>query len=177
MSQPYCAQADVMNQVLLALLTEARWNLVSTLPASPSDVDLRIQEGDADIDSRLGALGYALPFSSNPNLLKSLSVLYARYACFRDLYAGGSPSAGTDAIKNFKDEFELRFKQLEDGWASLVDASGAVIVPATGKFGVSVAKNNAPVDDPPGILISSFMADVDKNDGLLPNDLTNSHDE
>lgn len=171
MSQPYSAQADVMNQVLTALLTQSGWNLASALPASPSDVDLRIQEGDAEIDSRLSGLGYSLPFSTTPPLLKSLSVLYARYACFRDLYAGGSPSAGTEAIKNFKDEFEQRFTKLEGGWTSLLDSSGNVIAPvANSKFGVQVAKNNAPINNPPGQLISSYMSDVDVNDGLNPSD-------
>lgn len=177
MSQPYSAQADVMNQTLTTLLSQAAWNVTSNLPSSPSDVDLRIQEGDAEIDSRLGAMGYALPFTNNPLLLKSLSVLYARYACFRDLFAGGSPSSGTDAIKHFKDEFDTKMKQLEDGWASLLTAAGAVVVPTTGRFGVGVARNTASVDNAPGELISSYMDDVDSNDGLLPSVADNDRDD
>jgi hypothetical protein len=167
-SQPYCAQADVMNQVLTTLLTDAGWNLVSTLPSAPSDVDLRIQEGDSEIDSRLSALGFTLPFAVNPSILKPLSVLYARYACFRDLYAGGSPSAGTAAMTDFKNQFEEKFQKIEDGWAALVDANGNVIAPANSKFGVSVAKNTAIVDDKPGSLISGYVADSDSDDGLSP---------
>ena len=168
MSQPYSAQADVMNQVLATLLTDAGWNLTSSLPASPSDVDLRIQEGDNEIDARLAALGYALPFGTNPAILKPLSVLYARYACFRDLYAGGSPSAGTAAMTDFKNQFEEKFQKIEDGWAALVDSSGNVIAPVNGKFGVNVATNNAIVNDKPGSLISGYVADSDVGDGLFP---------
>lgn len=161
MSQPYSTPTNVLNQVLTQLLTQAAWDL-------SADVILRIQEGDSEIDSRLGALGYVIPFTSNPPMLLQLSVMYARYAIFRDLYAGGSPSAGTNATQEFKDAFEEKFQKLEDGWASLVDASGNVIT--SQKFGVKVAQNTAPVDDAPGILISTYMSDTDTNDGLSPSE-------
>lgn len=162
MSQPYSIQEDVLNQVLTKLLTEAGWDLVP-------DVLARIQEGDAEIDSRLGALGYALPFTTNPPLLKSLSILYARYACFRDLYTGNSPSQQpANAEASFKNEFEEKFQKLEDGWMALLDATGATI-PST-KFDVTVAQNTAAVDNHPGKPISAYMSDVDVKDGLNPSD-------
>ncbi len=169
MAQPYSVDADVNNQVLTQLVAQAGWKTTAV-----SDVTLRIQEGDAEIDSRLAALGYALPFATNPAWLKPVSVLYARYACFRDMFAGGSPSAGTAAMDNFKNEFEEKFQKLEDGWASLVDASGAVIAPANSKYGVNVAQDSSAVDNQPGQIISSFVADGDANDGLLPGDVNGS---
>lgn len=162
MSQPYCAQSDVLNQVLTELVAQAQWNLTD----APTDITLRIQEGDAKIDSRLAALGYTLPFATNPPLLKSLSVDYARYACLRDLYAGGSATSGGGSKEEFKKAFDEAFKELETGLASLVNSSGAVI--PSSKFNVNVAQNMAPINVAPGALISDYSEAVDAGDGLAP---------
>lgn len=162
--KPYSTTAQVINKPLSDLMTQAGWNVTETT----GDVAKLINEGDAEIDSRIGALGYTLPFtgSANPPLIQVLSVLYARYACFRDLYAGGSPSGGQDAELKYKNEFEEKLQKLEDGWASLLDIDGNIL--PSNKFTVSVAQNFAKVSDNPSILVSTHMDHVDEGDGLLP---------
>lgn len=166
MARPYSTTADVLNNTLQTALTDAGWNVLT----APTDVDERISEGDDEIDARLAALGYALPFVSNPTLIKRLSVLYARYACYRDLYAGGSPSAGADAIQNFKDQFEELFQKIESGWASLVASDGSVVAPTSSKFGVKSTQNTAIEDVAPHHLISSYVSESDADDGLSPSE-------
>lgn len=158
MSQPYSTQDDVTNQTLLTLATQAEWNLNE---GDPSDIEIRIQEADSEIDGRLGALGYALPFGNNPPLLKTLSVLYARYACFRDLFAAGSPSGGSDATKAFEDAFESRMEKLVEGKIMLVDAFGNVIT--NDKYNVIYTQNTAPLTEP-GEIISTYIEEYDKKD-------------
>lgn len=96
------------------------------------DVAQRIGEGDRVIDTKLTGLEIALPFSSNPPALQDLSVLYARYACFRDLYAAGDPSAPNPQAEHYLAEFNTRWMDLEEGWQKLIDANGVQI--ATTKF-------------------------------------------
>ncbi len=161
MSQPYCIQSDVTNQALLLLLQQAQWNLVAN---GSSDVEVRIQEADSEIDSRLAGVGYSLPFSNNPPLLKQLSIMYSRYACFRDLFAGGSPSGGSDATKAYEERFEKKMDAILAGSIALVDAFGNVV--SNGKYSVSFTTNDAPLLNP-NQLISSYIADYDKQDGLF----------
>lgn len=156
--QPYSIQSDVTNQTLLVLAQQAAWNVT---PGAPSDIEVRIQEADSEIDSRLASMGYSIPFSNNPPLLKTLSVLYSRYACFRDLFAAGSPSGGGEATKAFESAFEKRMSALQSGNAFLVDASGNIV--SNSKYGVSFTSNRTVLDQPGGI-ISSYISDFDAVD-------------
>jgi len=128
------------------------------------DVVQRINEADRHIDTKLAGLEVALPFASNPPVIQDLSILYARYAIFRDLYSAGSPSALNPQADHYLTEFEKRWMDLEEGWQKLVDANGVQIAMtkfATVNIGYPCpAPNNGdlypnfpsgPYPDPPGI--------------------------
>lgn len=115
------------------------------------DVCQRIAEGDNEIDTRLAGLEVPLPFATNPPALADLSVLYARFACLRDLYSGNSPHAVSPAAQAFKDRFEEKWMHLEEGWAKLVDGSGNTV--AAGKF--------KPQSTPEPALATTSLAGVD----------------
>jgi len=162
MSKPYSTTAQVLNPALLTLVSTAQWNRTELT----GDVAALISEGDNEIDARLAALEVPLPFATNPAIVQDLSVLYARYACFRDLYAAGAPAAGKGLNPNaqkYLDQFETKMKGLIDGTLKLVDSTGAVI-PGTKYATVTVPypcpeKNidpypnypSGPYPDPPGI--------------------------
>lgn len=100
----------------------------TTAPISiTGDVLARIMEADNEIDTRLAGLGVPLPFVINPPVLQNWSMLYARYACLRDLYTGTNPQAGSDASKSFLAEFEAKWTQIREGWQVLLDNSSTII--------------------------------------------------
>ncbi len=124
----------------------------------------RIQEGDRRIDAKLAALEVALPFATNPPALTDLSVKYARYACFRDLYAAGDPDKPNPTADHYLQEFEKDWLDFEEGWQKLVDATGAQVAMTkfatlTSPYPVSTGCDrdeypnypNGPYSDPPGI--------------------------
>jgi hypothetical protein len=128
------------------------------------DVAQRIGEADRVIDAKLAGFEVALPFTTNPPLLQDLSVAYARYACFRDLYTAGDPKGKNTAADYYLAEFDGKWKAIEDGLIKLVDSTGAQV--AMTKFatlttpyptvpGVSDDVNpnfpSGPYPDPPGI--------------------------
>lgn len=125
MAKPYSTTAQVLNPALLSLVTTARWNRTELT----GDVAALIQEGDNEIDARLAGLEVALPFVANPPLIQDLSVLYARYACFRDLYAAGNPNgkAGSSNEQKYLDMFNAKFKSLVDGYSNLVTSAGVEV--------------------------------------------------
>lgn len=134
------------------------------------DVVLRIAEADREIEQRLAGLGLAgyLPFAAgaNPPVLQDFSALYARYACLRDLYTAGTPSAGTKArdleLRRFEDKWEL----MKTGWALILDQNSAALAgdkftPATQEYPDAAAQARSrdlypnfpsgPYADPPAI--------------------------
>ena len=107
--------------------------VVTTAPVIVlGDVWLRIVEADNEIDSRLAGMGISLPFASNPPALQDLSVMYARYACLRDLYTGTNPQANSESAKNYLDRFENKWLEIKQGWQAFVDSAGAPV--NAGKF-------------------------------------------
>lgn len=128
MAQPYSSTAEVLNQVLSALVTQAAW-VVTELTG---DVAARIGEADREIDARLAGLEVPLPFATNPPILKDLSVSYARYACFRDLYGAGDPTGKNPQAERYMAEFEKKWKAIQDGWMKLLDSNSLPV--ATTKF-------------------------------------------
>lgn len=162
MAQPYSTTAQVLNPALRTLVTTAQWSVTELT----GDVAALIKEGDNEIDARLAALEVPLPFATNPAIVQDLSVLYARYAAFRDLYAAGQPAAGKGLNPNaqkYLDQFEAKMNGLIDGTLKLVDSTGAVI--SGNKFATVTVpypcpqKNvdsypnypSGPYPDPPGI--------------------------
>ena len=173
MARPYSTTAQVLGPALKALVTSAQWNVTELT----GDVAALIVEGDNEIDGRLAALGYTLPIPSapvgainatpvlvNPPLLQDLSVLYARMACFRELYAGGQPQDQNGTMKEYEDKVEKKWLNLEEGWAELIDVNGAII-PKTKFQTLTIAEHSSgssakdeypnypsgPYPDPPGI--------------------------
>lgn len=123
MAQPYSTSAQVRNQAIDRFITEAHWST-----SNPDDVQTRIGEGDRMIDAALGALGYVLPFASNPPILQDFSIAYARYACLRDLYRHLGPSkVNQEVFKEYKDQFNDYLIDLDEGLIQLVDGNGNVL--------------------------------------------------
>lgn len=160
MAKPYSTTAQVLNEALAACVVEADWDTTEVT----GDVAKRISEGDNEIDGRLAGLEVALPFTTNPPALQDLSVMYARYACLRDMWTASSPKDAKELYQAYKDEFEAKFKRLQDGWARLVDSTGAVVVsakfatvtvdyPTTAAGVVDMYPNypSGPYPDPPGV--------------------------
>ncbi len=123
MPKPYSTTAQVLNQSLQALISQAAWNVTELT----GDVAARIAEGDNEIDQRLAAMGFSLPFATNPSALQDLSVLYGRYACLRDLFTENSPATISKMMDEYKIRFEEELMRMEEGWSVLVDANGGVI--------------------------------------------------
>ena len=124
MAQPYCNVSDVLNKPITKVLTDAGWDY------SPTSVDVvpLIAESDAEIDSRLGKLGYTLPFVSNPQIVFEMSVAHTRYAILRDVFTGDAPSqAAAASMKANKDHFDELMSGIVSGSASLVDSGGNVV--------------------------------------------------
>ncbi len=128
MAQPYSTTAQVLNRVLTALVAQAGWSSTELT----GDVAARIGEGDREIDARLAGLEVTLPFATNPPILQDLSVLYARYACFRDLFISGDPSEKGPAAAQYLEQFEKKFKAIQDGWMKILDTNSAQV--ASTKF-------------------------------------------
>ena len=117
--------------------------IATTAPTTiTGDICLRINEADNAIDTRLAGMGVTLPFTTNPPLLQDLSVLYARYACLRDLYTGANPAANSESAKMFLAQFDSKWEQIRSGFVLLVDTSnnpitGSKYTPGTVDYPVS----------------------------------------
>lgn len=114
---PYATAAEVKDKDLSRQIAQATW--------VDADLEDRIAEGDAVIDACMRGLGYAVPFSPVPPLIKRLSILYGRYAAMRDLHHHFAPSqAGGAGFNGYREQFERLLEKLQKGQAILVDASG-----------------------------------------------------
>lgn len=135
----YCTAAEAKDKDLSRQVAQAAW--------VDSDVNDRIAEGDAVIDSFMGQAGYSpLPFSPVPALVKRLSILYAKYACLRDMHHHFAPSqAGGEGYKGYKDQFDALMKAILDGKAGLVDAGGELIEPTVPSVSMNVHINTVDV--------------------------------
>lgn len=105
----YCTTAEAKDQVLVKILAQSGWT-------ESTDFATRIAEGDAVIDAALAAVGYTVPFTTVPALVKQLSVLYARYAVIRDAFKNSAPSEGGAAgWTPYKEQFDNLVKLLQEG--------------------------------------------------------------
>jgi phage gp36-like protein len=129
----YCTATEAKDKDLSRQVAQAAW--------VDADVDDRIAEGDAVINGYLGGLGYDLPFAVTPPLVKRLSILYARYACLRDMHHHFSPSqAGGKGYEGYKEQFDALIKAILAGEIDLIDAAGEPI-PTTGAEEMRVQTN------------------------------------
>lgn len=119
----YCTSSEAKDQVLVKVIAQAGWT-------DPTDINTRIAEADAVIDAALAAVGYTVPFTTVPALVKQLSILYTRYAVIRDAYKNSAPSQGGAAgWEPYKDAFDELLKKLVGGELiipSVAKASGGV---------------------------------------------------
>ena len=122
----YSTATQVKDKDLSRLITQAGW--------IDSDVEERIAEGDAVIDSSLAGMGYDLDsIDATVPLVNKLSILYGRYACHRDIYQNFAPSkSSADGFEHFKKQFDDLIAELagcKKGCPrrDLVDASGDII--------------------------------------------------
>lgn len=115
----YCTSAEAKDQALVKVITQAAWT-------DPTDINTRIAEADAVIDAALAAVGYTVPFTSTPALVKQLSILYTRYAVLRDIYKNSAPSqGGAEGWKPYKEQFDNLVELLQKGEISLPNVSKA----------------------------------------------------
>jgi len=120
MSQPYCTASEVKNKAVEAAVQQAGW--------SDTEVGYRILESDTIIDSALAGLGYGLPFTTNPPLVKILSIIHSRYCVLRDAYKNAAPSlAGAEGFKSYQEQFDGLLEKLTKGELRLLDNNGSEI--------------------------------------------------
>ncbi len=134
----YCTAAQAKDKDLARQVTQASW--------VDSDVEDRIAEGDAVIDSILAEIGYSpLPLSPVPELIKRVSILYAKYACLRDMHHHFSRSqAGGEGYEGFKKQFDAIMQQLRDKELALV-VGGVVLEPTVESSSMKVYSNTIEV--------------------------------
>lgn len=136
MAQPYSTASQVKSKTISVAITDASW--------ADSDIETRITAADRIIDSLLAAIGYDLPFTTNPVLVTELSILYSRYRVLNDIYTENSNDAGlVEEAEKYKKEFDEIIKRLQDGDASLLDSSGNII-DADGRIQVDNAAEDVP---------------------------------
>lgn len=135
----YATAAEVKDKDLARQVSQAAW--------LDADVNDRIAEGDAVIDSTLSQSGYSpLPFAVVPAIVKMLSILYGKYACLRDLHTHFAPSqAGGESYKGFKDQFDSLLKQIIEGKMAIVDAAGLRVEPTVSSPSMRVQINTLDV--------------------------------
>lgn len=85
----YCSISEVRDKTVDTALTQAGWTDI--------DIQARIDEGGAYIDSKVLMLGYNQSQLSAASLIKNMNILYARFAILRDIFARVSPSKVNEA--------------------------------------------------------------------------------
>lgn len=125
MAKPYSTAAQVTDKDLSRLITQAGW--------VDADVEDRIKEGDAEIESCLAGMGYDLTLiSSTVALVNRLSILYGRYAVSRDIHHNFAPSQSAgEGFNHFLDRYKDILKRLKDRLIELVDSTGTIIAITT----------------------------------------------
>lgn len=113
----YCTSTEAKDQVLVKVISQAAWT-------DPTDINTRIAEADAVIDAALAAVGYTVPFTTVPALVKQLSILYTRYAVIRDAYKNSAPSqGGAEAWTPYKEQFDNLVELLQKGDLNIPNVS------------------------------------------------------
>ena len=65
-------------------------------------------------------------------------MLYARYACLRDLYTGADPNGESPTAKANLERFEAKWEQMKTGWQVLLNPNGSGI--SGSKYGTMTAE-------------------------------------
>jgi hypothetical protein len=126
----YSNVVDVKSVTFARRLVEAEWD--------DEDVRERIEEGDNVINAKLKAMGYDVPFATTPPLVKTMSILYARWAISRDVFHEVAPSRSSgDGYKSYLDRFERIFDLLSKGEMVLLDAEGNIINSGIGRVQIN----------------------------------------
>lgn len=140
----YCTSTEAKDQALVKVIAQAAWT-------DPTDINTRIAEADAVIDAALAAVGYTVPFTSTPALVKQLSILYTRYAVLRDIYKNQAPSqGGAEGWKPYKDAFDELLNKL---------VAGTLVIP-------NVAKSSGGVQISTSSVKRALTMDAPENLGM-----------
>ena len=99
----YCVAQDVINSH-------------RNIPSSDSTyITIFIEDADTEIDLRLGSIGYTIPFSPIPTVIKLISKLKAVHWELKRVYASQVQEGVFDWIQTFEDKAEQLLKFLEKG--------------------------------------------------------------
>ncbi|MEE8113496.1 MAG: hypothetical protein V3T23_03990 [Nitrososphaerales archaeon] len=124
---PYVTSADVQDTDLSEKIGQSNWT-------DPDDIDDRIQEGSAVIQGCLAKLGYPVDFTTianTPLFVREMAKLYARAACWRDLFHR-APSADADGVaEKMFERFDAELDKLKDGERELIDVGTGLVIAAT----------------------------------------------
>ncbi len=124
---PYSTAAQVKDSDLDRLTTQAGW--------LDADVEERIQEGDAQLQSCLVEMGYAFDFgtiANTPIFIHVLSKLYGRAASYRDLFHRSPATITSESSQEMFKRFDEQIEKFKDGKIPLVDpVTNLVLEPAT----------------------------------------------
>ncbi len=157
----YCAATDVKTNAIAKVMTDASW--------SDANIESRITEADDTINAELKGMGFTLPFSSVPPIIKWISVYLSRYNCLRDLFQDQAAYGTTEEkalFERWKKLADDLLKGIKDGTKKVVDSTGAAV--AFNDESLAVMTNTADVaramtmgpDEDQGIDPENYSDDV-----------------
>jgi len=118
----YCTINEVKDKTIERAITDAGW--------TDDNIQTRINEGWGYIESVLFLLGYKREQLLNCQLVKSLNILYARYAIIRDIFQNIAPSEGGEpGYRKWREEVDKILEQIKTGQIVLIDNDGNRITP------------------------------------------------
>lgn len=134
----YCTATDVKGKSVNRPINDAGW--------ADADIDLIIIEADNYINSKLLPMGFTTTQLGTAVIVKTLSILYSRYAVIRDIYVNASLSRSPG--QEFTKWLEIVDKMLDQilkGEMQLYTSAGVVISPAGGDARMTVISNTETV--------------------------------
>jgi len=118
----YCTVAEVTDKTVDRAITNAGWE--------NSDVQSRIDEGYAYIESKIIVMGFTRAQLETAPLIKQINIIYSRYAILRDIYAVVIPTQyGKQEFVNWLKWVDDTLDKIFKSEIKLTDTNGDLIIP------------------------------------------------
>jgi hypothetical protein len=126
----YCNIDEVKDKTIERAIADAGW--------TNDNIQKRIDEGWSYIESVLFLLGYTRDQLLTCPLVKSLNILYSRYAIIRDIFQNIAPSEGGEpGFAKWREEVDKTLEQIKNGQIILVNNDGELITPYRANLAVA----------------------------------------